>query len=117
VAKKASKKAKARKSTSRSPKRKGSTRGAQPASRRQVAARGGTKPASKGINLKELQAHLRVAREHVRGGRIRDLGMVPGDKDPETTLSALIDGIQAFCDDGGCGGGMIVPPPPPPPEA
>jgi hypothetical protein len=43
--------------------------------------------------------------------------MVPGDKDPETTLSALIDGIQAFCDDGGCGGGMIVPPPPPPPEA
>jgi hypothetical protein len=101
VAKKASKKTKARTPTSRSARSaKRPARGAKSGATRQAGA--------KGINLKDLKTHL--ARARVRAAADRDFAAAAEGKDPAT---ALMDAIDAFCDSGECGSSMIIPPPPP----
>jgi len=100
VAKKASKKAKTRKSTSRPAKK--STRGAK------------SEAAKKGqVDLKKIKKDLERALAHVRQAPARDIAAAQAGMDTATKLTRMMADIDDICNSGDCGSSMIFPPPPP----
>ena len=100
MAKKASKKAKARKAKPRSAKK---------------ATRAAKSPAAKKnrVDLKEIRKDLGRALAHVRQRPERDVAAVQEGMDTASILTRMMSEIDQICGNGECGDTMIIPPPPP----
>ena len=100
MAKKASKKAKARKPKPRSAKK--ATRAAKSSAAKKNR-----------VDLKEILKDLGRALAHVRQRPARDVAAVQEGVDTATILTRMMSEIDQICGNGECGDTMIIPPPPP----
>ena len=100
MAKKASKKTKARKAKPRSAKK--ATRSAKSA-----ASKKGQ------VDLKKVKKDLERALAHVRQAPARDVAAAQMGMDTASKLTRMMADIDDICNSGDCGPSMIIPPPPP----
>ena len=100
MAKKASKKAKARKARPRSAKK--ATRAAKSSAAKKNR-----------VDLKAIRKDLGRALAHVRQRPARDVAAVQEGMDTATILTQMMSEIDQICENGECGDTMIIPPPPP----
>jgi hypothetical protein len=102
VAKKASKKTKAKARTAKPRSAKKATRAAKSAAAKKDR-----------VDLKKMRKDLERALAHVRLKPARDVAAVQEGVDTATILTRMMSEIDQICGNGECGETMIIPPPPP----
>jgi hypothetical protein len=102
VAKKASKKTKAK------------ARTAKPRSAKKAPRAAKSAASKKGrVDLNKIKGDLARALAHVRQRPARDVAAVQEGVDSATILTRMMAEIDDICNSGECGASMIIPPPPP----